>query len=87
MTFKCILVVIAFGYSLPYHLKRDQKLEYFNEATILLCVYHEFLFTDFVDDADIRYLIGYSLIAFTCLNILGNLGLLLYITGLNLVRK
>jgi hypothetical protein len=80
MTFKCILVVIAFGYSLPYNLPRDRLIEYFNEAAILLCVYHEFLFTDFLDNADTRYLIGYSLIVLTCLNILGNFGLLMYVT-------
>ena len=76
MTFKCVMVVIYFGYSLPFHLPRDRWMEYFNEVTILICCYHLFLFTDFVDDVEIRYKIGYSMMAFTCLNISVNLFLI-----------
>ena len=86
MTFKCILVVIIFGHSLPFHLPRDRRIEYFNEVSILICSYHLFLFTDFVDDADTRYQIGYSMIAFTSLNILVNLLLLVFTTMGQIVK-
>jgi hypothetical protein len=86
MTIKCILVVLAFDFSLPYHLPIDRDIEYFNEASILICTYHLYLFTDFVDDANTRYQIGYSLITFTCFNVLVNLSLLIYVTSLCFMR-
>jgi hypothetical protein len=33
----------------------------------MICCYHYLLFSDFVDDVEIRYKIGYSLIGFTLL--------------------
>lgn len=68
MTISCVLVIVFFGYSNVYFIPKDRKLEFFNEATILLCVYHFYLFTDFVPDAEARYALGYSLIVSTCLN-------------------
>jgi hypothetical protein len=48
---------------------RNRVLEFFNEAIILLCCYHTFCFTDFVDDPIIRYNVGFSLIVLTSINV------------------
>lgn len=48
-------------------------MELFNESTIMLCTYHFYFFTDFVPSPDSRYTMGYSLIVLTCINLLGNL--------------
>ena len=87
MTFMCIIVVISFGYSLPFRLPFDRRIEYFNEITIVLCCYHLFLFTDFVDDAEIRYYIGYSIMSFACLNIFVNLGFIIGGSVMEIFKK
>ena len=35
----------------------------------MLCAYHYFCFTDFVDDPQARYYVGYSLILVTIINV------------------
>jgi hypothetical protein len=55
ITLSCVLVVIIFGYSNVYKTSKNTLLEFFNEATILVCCYHMFCFTDFVEDPTIRY--------------------------------
>ena len=82
-----MLAVIIFGYISAYRLPRDRRIEYFNEITIMMCVYHLFVFTDFVDDPVIRYYVGFSLIGVTCLNIVGNVGVLLSVTLKMLIFK
>lgn len=62
------------------YLPRDRQLEFFNEASILLCVYHLYLFTDFVDNPIIRYKVGYSFIGCTCANIMVNVFVLMKVT-------
>ena len=47
-------------------------MEFFNETTIMLCCYHLFLFTDFVPSPETRYTMGFSLIGVTCINLGGN---------------
>ena len=47
-------------------------MEYFNEACILLSMYHYFLFTDFVADPAMRYTMGEALLYITLFNILVN---------------
>jgi len=74
-----MLVVIIFGYISAYRLPRDRRIEYFNEITIMMCVYHLFLFTDYVDDPVNRYYVGFSLIGVSCLNIIGNLSVMIWI--------
>jgi hypothetical protein len=61
-------------------------LEFFNEATILLCCYHIFCFTNFVDDPIMRYNVGFSLIVSTALNIVVNVTAILIETLYNLFR-
>ncbi len=76
----CASVIIIFGYSRIYFISIDRRLEYFNEAVILCCIYHYYLFTDFVPDPAARYTIGYSLVGFTLLGIVVNLIVMLNAT-------
>jgi hypothetical protein len=87
MTLSCVFVVITFGYSNVYLMFRNRVLEFFNEAIILVCCYHIFCFTDFVDDPIMRYKIGYSLIVLTIINLAVNIIVMLYETLKNLYRK
>ncbi len=68
-TFLGVFVLIFFGYSEPYELPIDGKKVFFDEMMIMLCVYHCFLFTDFVDDAEARFLVGYSFIGCILVNV------------------
>ncbi len=56
----------------PFNSTKTNLIEAFNELSILIGSYHMFLFTDFVPDQTIKYLIGWSLILVTLLNILVN---------------
>ena len=88
MTISCLIVVIIFGYSLSMNEARDRRLEYFNEATIMCCVYHCIVFTPFyVDDPTSRYTMGYSMIFFTVFNILVNGSVLVYVTIFTTIRN
>jgi hypothetical protein len=69
ITQSCVFVVIFYGYSNVYLMFKNRILEFFNEATILLCCYHMFCYTDYVEDPIMRYKIGFSLILFTTLNL------------------
>jgi len=73
MTLSCIFVIILLGASQPMNFALDRRLEYFNETTILACVYHMFIFTEFADNPIARYLMGYSLIFFALINIVINI--------------
>ena len=86
MTFSCVIVVIMFGESSVYRLPRDRRLEYFNETTILWCIYHFYCFTDFVE-VEVRTQVGYSLMSFVLLNFVGNLVVMLYVAVVDLCFK
>jgi hypothetical protein len=86
MCLSCSYVVISVGHSNIYRLPSDLRLEYFNECTIMICVYHYICFTLFVDDPIVRYYVGYSLIGVTCFNLVVNV-LLIVIHTLKGIRK
>jgi hypothetical protein len=52
----------------------------------MICCYHLFTFTEFVDDPEKRYQIGYSLIAFTALNISVNIFMMIVLTLMKIVK-
>jgi hypothetical protein len=88
MTISCLTVIIIFGYSQSMNEARDRRLEFFNEATIMCCVYHCIIFTpSYVDDPTVRYTMGYSMIFFTVFNILVNASVLLYVTISTTIRN
>ncbi len=87
ITLSSVLVVITFTCSNVYQSSKNTIIEYFNETIILICCYHMFCFTDFVDNPTIRFYIGYSLIAFTTINLGINVLVMLMETLNNLFKK
>lgn len=67
-------VIICVGYIQPFKYKSDYWLEMANEAVIMICAYHFLVFSDFVPNAHTRFLGGSSLIAFSGLSVVMNLG-------------
>jgi hypothetical protein len=61
-----------FGYSDVHHLSTQRQLEYFNEWSILISLYHFLCFTPFVSNPVVKYNVGYSLIAVVSINWLVN---------------
>jgi len=53
-------------------------LEAFNECTILVCGYHLFLFTDYIEDPYLKFNIGWSIIGILMVNLLVNLSVAIY---------
>jgi hypothetical protein len=47
----------------------------FNEISIIVVTYHLYLFTDFIESYELKYNIGWSLIAFISFNIFVNLAI------------
>ncbi len=52
------------------------KLEVFNESCIILATYHLLVFTDMVDDVEVQYKFGWSMIFITVVNIAVNMGIM-----------
>ena len=63
------------------------KLEVFNEVCILGASYHLLLFTDYIDDVNMQYLGGWSMIGVTVLNITVNMGVIIFFTFLKLLQQ
>lgn len=65
------------------------RLEIFNETSVLLVSYHLYYFTDFIDDPVLKYEIGWMIIAVTLLNIVVNIGVIVWlvIKSLSVVIK
>ena len=61
----------------PFALKSKQILEIFNELCLLTVSYNLFIFTDFVSNAEIKYIVGYFVMSITMLNILVNIVLII----------
>jgi hypothetical protein len=77
-----------FGASQSMSEARDRRLEYFNEATIMCCVYHCVIFTPYyAEEPTSVYTMGYSMIAFVVFNISVNASVLLYVTFFTTLRK
>ena len=71
MTFACATTSVIYLLQLwPLSTPGAVLLEVFNEATIVVLTYHMICFTDFVPDANTRYPVGYSYIAFASASLL-----------------
>merc|ERR1740117_2132448 len=71
-----IIGTIIVGYSRPLETKRDNDLEYFNEASIMLIIYCAMCMSDFQPDEDIQYQTGWFMILFDGIHLTINLTLL-----------
>lgn len=49
-----VIVIVIFGVSNVFYWAKDRRMELFNEAIILGCIYHYYLFSNFVPDPKIR---------------------------------
>jgi hypothetical protein len=55
-------------------------MEIFNECSIIAAAYHLFLFTDYVEDPEMQYKIGWSIIGVTILNIIVNMIVMVWVS-------
>ena len=60
-------------------------MEIFNEFTIIIIMYHLFLFSDFFPDVEKRYNLGFSLIIVFGLNVLTNM-VVMFISAVELIK-
>jgi hypothetical protein len=61
------------GWIDPFRHNRDRKLEFFNQAITFNWCYFMFIFTQFVPNAKVRFMMGYLLIAMVTLCYVVNL--------------
>lgn len=73
MIFTSLLLLIYDLSVKPYEEPLMNKLEFFNEVSIIVAAYHLPLFTEFVDDKITHYYAGWSLIMLVVTNLLTNL--------------
>lgn len=62
----------------PFAENFNNHLETFNEICILIGTYHLLAFTDFVDDSQLKYKMGWSLIIISLLNIVVNVTIIFW---------
>ena len=82
IVFHSLAVLMYLKLARPFESPMANALEVFNEGCILLAACHLFTFTDYVLDPDNQYLMGWSIIGVSVLNIAVNsiliMGLSLY---------
>ena len=71
-------MVIYFGYVWPFESHTITKLEIFNEIVAINLCYLMLCFTDWVGEADTRYLVGWVFIGIICSHLFTHLVLLLH---------
>ena len=62
----------------PFEVPIFNKLEMFNEFSIVIVNYHLYLFTNFLPDPIIQFNVGWSLLAVTVGNIIVNMSVIGY---------
>ncbi len=73
-------MIIYITYVKPFQLPLLNRLEMFNEYSILVATYHLYCFTDFVPDPETQYQMGWSIIVVTILNMAVNILFMMYMT-------
>ena len=63
----------------PFKSKKANLQETMNDVFVLLCTYHLFLFTDFVQEESDRYAMGNSLIMIIVINVLFNFAIMFFV--------
>lgn len=76
--FQSLVVITYIAQVQPFELPLLNTMEIVNEFTILVATYHLFLFTDYVEDPNMQYILGWSMIGLTVLNILINMGVMVW---------
>ena len=65
----------------PFQIKILNLLEIANEITLIGILYHLFTITDYIPNADMQYMAGWSLTFVEFANILGNIIFVIVITA------
>lgn len=76
IVFHSLSVIIYTAWVRPFELPLMNTMEVFNEVCILLASCHLFVFTAFVDEPEVQYKLGWSLIAVSVINMLVNIGVM-----------
>lgn len=76
-----LFVTIYQGQFFPKITKFLNYIEVFNEFSVEVTFVHMLLFTEWIPDPNVQYLIGYSMITVISLNIFVNLVIVFYICG------
>ena len=82
MIFHCILLILYNKLAEPFDSPLLNRLEIFNELSIMFAAYHLFVFTNYVDDPQMQYQVGWSMIGMTAFNISVNMCIMGYQTWL-----
>jgi len=72
--FTVFVQIIVLTCLVPFKSSSQVGRELVNEAIIMVVLYHLMCFSNFVPDLDTRFILGYSLIAFVVVWLLGNMG-------------
>lgn len=68
-----LVCLIYQGYSAPFNSRFKNRLELFNELTVVVCSLHMMTFTDWIPDYSTQYLMGWSMIIVIIINLIVNL--------------
>ncbi len=77
LTMMSIVMLIYIMLVKPYDDRRLNRMEVFNELTVLMCAWHLLLFTDMITDTDVKWMAGWSMVLITGFNLIFNIGLVL----------
>jgi hypothetical protein len=87
MIFHCMLLIMYNKLAKPFDSPLLNHLEIFNELSIMLAAYHLFAFTNYVDNPQLQYQVGWSMIGVTAFNILVNMCIMGYQTWLKMKQE
>ena len=71
-------MIIYFGFVWPFESHTITKLEIFNEIAAVCLCYFMLCFTDWIERARTRYIVGWVFIGIICLHLSTHLTLLIY---------
>jgi len=74
MMMTVLVQIILLGTLAPFESRAQVRREFLNESVVMIVLYHLICFTEFVPDLTSRLCLGYSLIAFVVVWLLGSLG-------------
>eukprot|EP00347_Sterkiella_histriomuscorum_P014104 403362154 len=72
LTLQSVIIIMFIVWVKPFDNVKLNNMEMFNELCILLCCYHMITFTNYLNDVDIQYNLGWTMIFVSLLNILVN---------------
>ena len=72
MNYSNLVILVYHGLSEPFTTAKARKLDYFNEACLALITYFLFLYNDFIQDEDLKYLLGWVQVSVLGINIAVN---------------